>query len=115
MDNKIFISHFGIKDSIPWGPKFINFVFVIQEAFVPNFKSVAQIVFEIRTMKYFGGHLKIEDSSPGVQKFIIFFFVIQGVSAPNLKSVAQIVSAIHGPYWCRWVVKHHLLIPLIKG
>ena len=63
MDNEIFISYLGIKDSTPWGPKFINFVFVIQRASVPNFKFVAQIVFEIRTMKYFGGHLGIEDSA----------------------------------------------------
>ena len=57
-------SHLGIKDSTPWGPKFIDFVFVIQGASVPNFKFVAQIVFEIQTMKYFGSHPGIEDSTP---------------------------------------------------
>ena len=69
---KYFGSHLGIKDSNPWGPKFINFVFVIQGASVPNFKLIAQIVFGIRTMKYFGSHLGIEDSIPWDPKFLYF-------------------------------------------
>ena len=48
----------------------------------PNFKSVAEIVFEIWTMKYFGSHVGIEDSAPWGPKFI------------NFKSLAQIVFEI---------------------
>ena len=91
---KYFGGHLGIEDSTPWDRKFFNFVFVRQGAFVPNLKSVAQIVFEIQKMKYFGGHLGIEDSAPWGQKFSNFVFVIQGTSVPNFKSVAQIVSEI---------------------
>ena len=67
-----FRSHLGIQDSAPWGPKFTDFVFVIQGTSVPKFKSVAQIVSEIWKMKYFGGHLGIEDSAPWGPKFINF-------------------------------------------
>ena len=88
---KYFGSHLGIEGSTPWGPKFINFVFVMQGAFVPNFKSIAQMVFEKWTVKYFGGYLGIEDSTPWGSKFRNFVFVLQRSSVPNFKSVAQIV------------------------
>ena len=91
---KYFGGHLGTEDSTPWGPKFINFVFVIQGTSVPNLKSVAQKVSEIWKMKYFGGHLGIEDSAPWGPKFTNFVFVIQGASVPNFKSVDQIVSGI---------------------
>ena len=83
-----------LKTAPPRGPKFNNFVFVIQGTSVPNFKSLAQIVSEIRKMKYFVGHLGIEDSATWGQKFTNFVFVIQVTSVPNFKSVAQIVSEI---------------------
>ena len=80
---KYFGSHFGMEDSAPWSPKFINFVFVIQGAFVQNSKSEAQIGSEIWKMKYFGGDLGIEDSDPWGPKFTNLVFIIQETAVAN--------------------------------
>ena len=56
---------------------------------MPNFKFVAQVVFEIPTMKYFGGHLGIEDSAPWGPKFNNW-----NLGYNEHRSVAQIVSEL---------------------
>ena len=58
-----FCSHRGVEDSATCGPNFINFVVGTQGVFVPNFKSVAEIISEIWAMKYFGDYLGIESSA----------------------------------------------------
>ena len=94
MDKQYFGSHLGIVGSRTWGPKFIDFFFGTQGVFVPNFKSVSQIVSKIWAMKYIGGHLGIEGSITWGSKFIKFAFWTQGTFVPNFKSVAQRVSEI---------------------
>ena len=67
--------HLGIEDSNTGGPKFSNFVFGTQGVFVPNLKSVAQVVSEIQKMQYFDGHLGIEDSAtwgPKIYQFCLW-------------------------------------------